>query len=319
MTTLIIDGHNVAIRCLHATAKADMVTTTGINTGALHSTILSMANYVKQTRPDRVVVCWDHPGGSSWRKEYFPAYKANRASQVVEDGHDPERAFLLCVSRFLSLSEVQQAVVPGQEADDLVAAYWHLAGDDQVHIASGDKDFYQLLNHRTYIWHPGDKQPWTVERFIEAHGFEPWKMKYVMALMGDTIDGIPGIPKVGMKTAVSILKSIEWDIDRLIRTGKFEGCKGIGPKEMPPEVITRNLKLVDLTNTTSDGLEGLQSFAPTGPGGHQWPWLVRFLDTFELHVIKARLEAGKLWADPGWRPKLARPDQKEEGSRLWAF
>lgn len=321
MTTLLIDGHNVAIRCLHATARADMVTTTGINTGALHSTILSMANYIKLTKADQVMVCWDSPGGSAKRREIFPEYKANRNEQI-EVEEPPERAFLSTISEFLSLVGVQQVALADWEADDLVAAYWNASFDSAVHIASGDKDFYQLLNSGTFIWHPGDKEPWTVERFTEAYGFEPEKMRLVMALTGDHIDGIPGIPKVGLKTAVKILESVEWDLDRLIQSGRFEGCKGVGPREMPPEIITRNLKLVDLTNVVSNGLPTLRPFAPTGPGGHPWAALVQFLEAFELHVIRARLEAGKLWADPGWNPKLARPEETNldvEGDRLWAF
>ena len=317
MTVLLIDGHNVAVRCLRA--RADMTTTTGIETGALHLTITSMANYVKMTRPDKVMVCWDSPGGSTWRKAYFPGYKANRNEQKPEDGTDPERAHLLAVSRFLQLANVQQIALDGWEADDLVAAYWHAAGDEHVHIASGDKDFYQLLNSRTHIWHPGDKNPWTVERFIEEKGFEPRHMRSVMALIGDKIDGIPGVPRVGQKTAVAMLESIDWNLGQLIETGRFEGCRGVGPKDIPVGTILRNLKLVDLTKVQLPDLPPLQPFEPTSPSRQNWNWLVRFLDTFELHVIKARLEAGKLWTDPGWMPKISRPEHREEGNRLWAF
>jgi 5'-3' exonuclease len=277
----------------------------GIPTGALHSCIISMASYIRKIRPERVVVCWDSAG--SWRSEVFPEYKAERSHAT-----DPS-AYIGQVIEFLALATVPQAALPRTEADDLIASYWNDAGTHDIHILSGDKDFYQLLNHWTTIWHPGDAEPWTETRFVEEFGFKPRDMRLIMALTGDKIDGIPGVPKVGMKTALKILESIGANEQQLIHLEAF------GKINIPAGIVERNLSLVDLTNVSLSGLPVLGPFSPTAPSGQGWNELVAFLDRLELHVVKSRLMAHRLWSDKGWSPKQTRPNEDEKGDRLWAY
>jgi 5'-3' exonuclease len=278
----------------------------GIPTGALHTCIITMASYVKKIRPDRVMVCWDS-GGPSWRSEVYPEYKAERA-QISDPGDYITKLIL-----FLDHAGVPQAAEARREADDLIAAYWNLIGPHENHIVSGDKDFYQLLDQWTTVWHPGDKEPWTEARFTDEFGFLPRNMRLVMALMGDKIDGIPGVPGIGMKTAVKIVESVHANEQQLVHLETF------GKIKIPPGVVSRNLDLVDLTKISLMGLPTLQPFSPTAPGGQGWDELVAFLDRWELHVIKGRLMAHRLWSENGWSPRQTRPNGREKGDRLWAF
>jgi DNA polymerase-1 len=307
MTTLLVDGHNIALRSLFAMSKAKPLSTAdGVPTGALHTTIITLASYVRTIRPDRIMVCWD--GGASWRREVYPEYKQNR----VHNGGDPTE-FIQRIQEFLILAGVQQVARTREEADDLIAGYWTEAGNDFVHIISGDKDFYQLLNPRTQIHHPGDKEVWTVDRFTEVFGIHPQHMRLVMALTGDKIDGVPGIPHVGIKTAIKIVNSVHGNAHQLMELESF------GKIKIPPGVVRRNLRLVDLTRVSLLALPVLGFFTPTRPGGQGWDELVAFLDRWELSVVKSRVLAGRLWVDTGWSPKPARPSDREKGDRLWAY
>jgi DNA polymerase-1 len=306
VTTLLVDGHNIALRSLFAMSKAKPLSTEdGVPTGALHTTIISLASYVRTIRPDRIMVCWD--GGGSWRRDVYPEYKADR---VV--GSEPTE-FIAQVKQFLLLAGIQQVARTREEADDLIAGYWTEAGNDFVHIVSGDKDFYQLLNQRTHIHHPGDKETWTVERFIEGFGIHPQQMRLVMALTGDKIDGIPGVPHVGIKTAVKIVNSVHGNAQQLMQLESF------GKIKIPPGIVSRNLRLVDLTRVSLLALPVLGFFNPTLPAGQGWDDLVAFLDRWELNVVKSRLLAGRLWVDTAWSPKPARPSDREKGDGLLAF
>jgi 5'-3' exonuclease len=308
LSTLLIDGHNIALRSLFAMSKAKPLSTEdGIPTGALHTCIITMASYIKRIQPDRVMVCWDS-GGSSWRSEVFPEYKAERSHSS-----DPSD-YITKLILFLDLAGVPQIAMAHLEADDLIASYWnHENSDSMLHILSGDKDFYQLLDQWTIIHHPGDKEPWTDVRFENEFGFKPDNMRLVMALMGDKIDGIPGVPGVGMKTAVKILDSVYANEQQLIHLESF------GKIKIPPGVVKRNLSLVDLTKIFLTGLPTLNQFSPTVPGGQGWDELVAFLDRLELHVVKGRLMAHRLWTEAGWSPKKPQVEGHEKGDRLWAY
>ena len=278
----------------------------GIPTGALHTCIITLASYVRRIRPDRVMVCWDS-GGPSWREEIFPEYKAERAHAVTPGN------YITQVILFLDLAGVPQAALSRREADDLIAAYWNLIGPHENHILSGDKDFYQLLDQWTTIWHPGDKEPWTDVRFEEEFGFPACHMPLIMALMGDKIDGVPGVPGVGIKTAAKIVESVHANEQKLIRLEAF------GRIKIPEGMVKRNLRLVDLTKSEVFGLPTLSRFAPTTPYGQGWDELVSFLDRLELHVIHGRLMAGRLWTETGWSPKKPQVETGEKGDRLWAY
>jgi 5'-3' exonuclease len=306
MTVLLVDGHNIALRCLFAMAKAKPLgTADGIPTGALHTTIVTLASYIKKIEPDRMVVCWD--GSRSWRHDLFPEYKSNRAPTSESNGYIDE------LKEFMNLAGIQQIALPHEEADDLIAGYWARIGVDFVHLLSGDKDFYQLLNQRTIIHHPGDKEPWTVDRFSEHFGFHPGWMRLIMALTGDKIDGIPGVPGVGIKTAAKIVGSVHGNTHQLMQ------LEGFGKIKIPPGIVERNLSLVDLTKVSLEALPVLGLFSPTHEGGQGWDDLLAFLDRRELHVIKSRLLAGRLWVEKTWTPKSGRPTSDGKGDRLWAY
>ncbi len=305
-TTLAVDGGNLVVRGIKATeGKGVELSADGVYTGHLYVCINMLSRYVREARPDRVVVCWDN-GRSFRRTALYPGYKANRQSTedasaqarggvASSDAEVKEGAFKL-MSTFLSLAGVHHISRPNVEADDLVAAYWRAKRPmDRFVILSGDRDFLQLLDPMTSQIRPGTNSPtggeeWSAQDVIQHFNFPPTLMADVMALAGDPGDGIPGVAGVGVKTAVKLLAQYEWSLDRLLSS---EEKKIQGQAE---HVRTMRL-LYDLRDTDYHGsdIPELPPFSPTSMTSPLWMDLLAFLDQYQLRTIKERLVAGSLW------------------------
>src|SRR5581483_2701697 len=199
-TVMLVDGHNLVMRSIHAGSKTGMATSDGVySTGPLTLFINMLSSYVREWKPTSVVVCWDH-GPSERRRRLFPDYKLARREAPEEDGKDTHFGL---VKRFLSLCGIQQVSVEGYEADDVIAAYWSLLRRDtqwdtpeesliKIVIVSGDKDFFQLLDTGVVQIRPetGGYTLWTPQRVVQEMGCEAIHVPDLMALQGDPGDGI---------------------------------------------------------------------------------------------------------------------------------
>lgn len=291
--TLVVDGNNILIRSVFAMRHAAPLSADGVPTGALHTFIFMLSRYIRQEKPDAVVVCWDG-GRSSHRAALYAGYKAQREERPDEE--DPERPFGQA-KEFLTLAGIHHVEHPGVEADDLIAAYWrgkHSA--ERVVILSSDKDFLQLLDGWTEQIRPGTgvDERWTTNRVRTEMGCKPEQIPLVMALTGDESDGIPGVRGFGTKTAVKTLAEHNWDLEDVIANGRSIRLVGQG------DVIRRNLALVDLRNP----IEGISvppapKFAPTGVTSITWSMLEQYLNRYRLAAVHDRLRNGTLWVDPG--------------------
>ncbi len=125
---------------------------------------------------------------------------------------------------------------------------------------------------------------WTRTRIITEMGYKPELIPSVMALTGDKVDCIPGLPRVGPKTAVKMLKEHNWDLGRLVDSL---------PKEQQA-IVLRNAALVDLSCVPLE-LEVPPELQLVTPDDPRWEKLEAFLDYYELKSIKTKLLAGNLW------------------------
>lgn len=264
-----------------------------VPTGPLVAFIGTLGRHIREEKPDRVVVCWDG-GKSQHRLAVDPDYKGHR-NPAPEFEEYKESAYGL-MKRFLSLANIHHVGQRGWEADDLIAYYWrnHRPLDERLVILSSDKDFLQLMvkdqveqvrlgSHDT----PTDR--WTYERVVEEMGCKPLDLVNAMALAGDSSDNIPGVPRFGMKTAIKVLDKNGWDLDTAIRYDER--------LTEHRERIETNIKLVDLRNVTTTGLElpPLPTFDPTKPGDLLFADLVSFLARYQMERVKDALYAGTLW------------------------
>jgi DNA polymerase-1 len=294
--TLLIDGNNILFRAVEATRNAAMRSADGTSTSALVVTVKTIARYVRQYQPYRVAVLWDPPGSTvpNWRKVLYPAYKANRPA--ASDNYRTDTRIL--VSTFLTLAGLPQLSVPGQEADDLIAAYWR-RDPGKVVILSNDKDLLQLVGptplggfcHQVRVSSADTPTDfWSLEH-VESHfGCTPAQLPYVLALAGDQSDNIPGVPNIGPKFAVKHMAAAGWVLDAVTHQGIKDHR----------EQVDLYLQLVDLRRPPADAamqsLPTLAAFRPTGPAPDDaWRGLWEFLDTFQLRQFQRQLLAGELW------------------------
>lgn len=282
MTTLLVDGNNLAIRSFLA-PRQDM-SVDGIDTGTLVLFVNTLSRYVRIERPTHGLIAWDS-GSSAYRTRLFPAYKANRKQKSTDQSQAP----FAVIYKFLRLAGFPQLQLPGYEGDDIIAASWRACrGRRQVRILSSDKDMLQLIEDGTeqlkLIQNGSKPDRWTRDRFIKDMGYKPEHQAYVLALTGDTSDGIPGLAKVGPKTAVKMLSRVDWNMLDLVES----------LSEQDQERVLLNLSLVDLSYVPLE-LGPPPELHLVGPGHPQFPVLLEYCDRFKLSQIKAKLEDDTLW------------------------
>ena len=221
MALLIIDAMNIVRRIHEALAGpeseervADTVT----------SSLASFRRALKTHQPTYAVAVFDQ-GGRSWRHALYDPYQAQRQPmpELLKGG-------VQAIQRALPGLGLHWIAIAGIEANDAIATLvdkWCQVRTDQVIILSTDKDFLQLLSDQVCIY-DHFKGRWRDAAYVqEKFGVKPVQMGDLLALMGDAVDGIPGVAKVGAKTAAGLLR-INGNLDRVISNAdKISGQVGV--------------------------------------------------------------------------------------------
>lgn len=282
MTSVLVDGNNLLIRSFLA-PKGDMAVDE-IETGTLVLFVNSLARHVRNERPDCMLVAWDG-GHSAYRKHLFEGYKASRTEKISDE---PTAPFAL-VQEFLRLAGIPQLKLPGYEGDDLIAATWKATRrKDRIVILSNDKDMLQLIEEGTEQIRFGKASDpvdrWNHARVIAEIGCRPKQIPAMMSLTGDKIDSIPGLPRVGPKTALKMLNQSDWRLDRVLPTLT---------REQRQQVLI-NYSLVDLSEVPLE-LPPPPHLDLVMPGHAKWPELLAFCEKYQLNQILNRLNKKTLW------------------------
>jgi DNA polymerase I len=196
-TLLLVDGTAVAYRAYYAIAE--LSTRAGKPTNAVFGFIKMLQQLEQLWNPTHWTVVFDG-GTPEERLIRLPTYKAQR-----EPMPDALRAQFADIERYLDLAGVQSIRMDRQEADDVIATLASSASSG-VLIATSDKDLFQLINDRVFMISPskaGSKMG--SAEVLEKTGVRPEKIVEWLALTGDTVDNIPGVPGVGPKTAAKLL------------------------------------------------------------------------------------------------------------------
>ncbi len=219
---ILVDGSSYLFRAYHATAKANMVTSAGEPTGAIRTVISMLHKLINTYQPKQMAVIFDAKG-KNFRHELFADYKANRPPMPdelrvqIEPLHD--------IIRALGLPLI---VVDGVEADDVLGTYAKQAAAEKTSllISTGDKDLAQLVNEHVTLINTMNDTLMDVDKVKEKFGVDTSQIIDYLALIGDTSDNIPGVPKVGPKTAVKWLAKYE-NLDNIIaKADEFGGKVG---------------------------------------------------------------------------------------------
>jgi len=211
---LIIDGHAYAYRAFHAIRE--LRSPDGQPTNAIYGFLKMLEKMRQAVVPTHLIVVWDG-GLSAERMTALPEYKAQRPETPAD-----LRPQFDAIREGLAAAGVPDYCGEGVEADDYIGSLTRRAANAgwNVVVASADKDFMQLVTDQVGLLNPNDKTGmiWGREQVLAKSGVEPGQVADWLALMGDTVDNIPGVPGVGPKTAASLLQefgSVEKIYDRL--------------------------------------------------------------------------------------------------------
>ncbi len=199
----LFDGTGLAYRAFYAIR--DLSTSSGFPTNAIFGFIRIFLKLFKEYKPRYAAVAFD-TGKKTFRNEMLKTYKANRKPTP-----DNFKVQLPYIKKFLECLGVKVLEVEGYEADDVIATLAQRLSEQgfEVFIVTSDKDMRQLIDERVKvisISHRGGQKVYDLNKFKEEYGIEPWQIPEVFGLSGDQIDNIPGVPGIGEKTALKLIK-----------------------------------------------------------------------------------------------------------------
>ncbi len=220
----LVDGSGYIFRAYHAlpplTRKSD-----GLPVGAVsgYSNMLYklLADMTDEHEPTHLAVIFDH-SGRSFRNEIYPDYKANRPP--APEDLVPQFPLVRDATRAFNVPCIE---LEGYEADDLIASYARAAeraGGSCV-IISSDKDLMQLVGDKITLFDTMKNRRIARAEVIEKFGVPPEKVIDVQALAGDSVDNVPGVPGIGIKTAAQLIEEYG-DVETLLaRAGEIKQQK----------------------------------------------------------------------------------------------
>jgi DNA polymerase I len=214
----LIDASYFVFRAYYSVGL-EMTDADGQPVNALYGFSRFLGDLLEQARPEHVAVAFDESLSTSFRNAIYPAYKMNREPAPP----DLRRQFGLCreLCRLIGLAEFCS---PTHEADDIIgtiAARLRAAGHVCV-LVTRDKDLAQLVRDGDHYWDYAGERRYAYHEIEAQFGVRPERMADFLALTGDAVDNIPGVPGVGRKTAAALLSafaSLEELYDGLDRVG----------------------------------------------------------------------------------------------------
>lgn len=276
-TLLVVDGHSLAYRAFFALPVDNFSTKDGQHTNGIYGFLSMFVNLVKAEQPTHLAVAFD-TSRHSFRTDEYPEYKANRSESPSEfKGQIP------LLQDCLAAMNVTVLTKEGIEADDILATLATQGADQgfDVLVCSGDRDTIQLVTDDVTLLYPSVQgvsqlKRYTPDAVVEKYGLPPANYPDIAALVGETSDNLPGVPKVGEKTAVKWITQYG-SLDALLENAdKITGVVGGNLREHLDDV-RRNRALNALLRDVE---------LPVGPAD----LAVQPIDAQEVRDIFARLE-----------------------------
>jgi len=202
----LVDAYALIFRGYYAFIKNPRINSKGLDTSAVLGFTNSLFDVIKREKPDFLAVCFDK-GGSQDRIKLFDQYKANR-----QETPEAIKISVPIIEDILKSLNISILVKEGYEADDVIGTIAKKVKKDdfETYMVTPDKDFAQLVDESVFMYRPvfgGGYETWGVNEVLEK--FEISKTSQVidfLAMKGDSVDNIPGLPGVGDKTAKKFIK-----------------------------------------------------------------------------------------------------------------
>lgn len=227
----MVDGMSLVFRAYHAMFRSGLTNQAGEPTGAVFGFANTITSLLEKYNPKHILVVYD-TSAPTFRNDMYEEYKANR-DEFPED-LAPQ---LIKIKKLLDLLGIPQMELDGYEADDLIATLANRASQEKIdsYCLTSDKDYYQLVTDHIKILKPsskgGDLEIVDYEEVKEKFGVHPDQVIDVQALIGDSVDNIPGVKGIGIKTAFPLI--VEYgDIE-----GVYENLDNIKSKSVKSKLI----------------------------------------------------------------------------------
>jgi len=304
-TLLLVDGSSYLYRAYHA--MPDLRAVPGDPTSAATGAIRGMVNMMTSLRkevPADYAVCVFDAKGPTFRDAWYPAYKANRAPMP-----DDLRSQIDPIHEVVRLLGWPVLAVPGVEADDVIGTLAVMAAAQgiEVIVSSGDKDLSQLVNEHITIIDTMSGKRRDVAGVTAEFGVPPRLMVDYQTLVGDTVDNVPGVAKVGPKTAAKWLEEYG-SLDALIaRAGEIKGVAGQNLRDAL-DWLPQGRRLVTIRTDCdlADHVQGLPAMDSIAYSDQDTGALKGFYEKYGFKGLARSLEAAAPAAAPakaGTKPR----------------
>lgn len=256
-TLLLVDGSSYLYRAYHA--MPDLRNAKGEPTGALYG-VISMLRRLQQDYKADYAACVFDAKGKTFRDDMYPLYKGHRPSMP-----DELAAQIEPIHRAVAALGWPVLSVSGVEADDIIGTLAHRATAEDVRtiISTGDKDLAQLVNEHVELVNTMTNERQDVPGVLARFGVSPDQIVDYLMLTGDAVDNIPGVPKVGPKTAVKWLAQYK-TVDGLVANAhEIKGVVGENLRGAIPNFeLTRRLITVKTDCEIPELAHGLADLSP---------------------------------------------------------
>lgn len=223
---VLVDGSSYLFRAFHALPP--LTNSAGQQTGAVKG-VISMLRKLAADYPDSHIAVVFDAKGPTFRNDIYDQYKANRPPMPDELREQIEPIHAIVKAMGLPLLSI-----PGVEADDVIGTLADQAthSGQECLISTGDKDMAQLVSAHVTLMDTMKNETMDVDGVIRKYGFPPERMVDYLALMGDKVDNIPGVPGVGQKTALALIQGLGGLDDIYANLDKIKDLDFRGAKTM---------------------------------------------------------------------------------------
>jgi 5'-3' exonuclease len=262
----LIDASVYVFRAYHS-LPADMVDRDGNPAHAVFGFARMLGDLIERARPKYMAVAFDHRSVNCFRSRIYPAYKAHRDPAPADLQHQFGRCMELC--RCLGVTALTS---DEYEADDIIGTLVTSFRREGVRamVITRDKDLAQLIREGDAYWDFGTRNPYSYHDIQRHYGVTPERFADYLALTGDAVDNIPGIPGVGPKTAKALMEEFA-SIDELygdlarVTTLKMRGAEVLGERlreHREAVYLARQLTAIACDVPLGLGADGVRRRAP---------------------------------------------------------
>ncbi len=227
---VLVDGSSYLYRAYHA--MPELTNSKGQSTGTIYGVVNMLRKLLRDYQPSHIAVVFDAKG-KTFRDEMFPEYKANRPPMP-----DDLREQIEPIHAIVRAMGLPLLMVDGVEADDVIGTLAQQATEQSIKtvISTGDKDMAQLVNQHVTLINTMSNTLTDVSAVHKKYGIAPNRIIDYLALMGDKVDNIPGVPSVGPKTATKLLQQYDSLNGVIAHADEVKGKMGEKLRETAPQL-----------------------------------------------------------------------------------